>query len=211
MRGLALSMVLEQRAEESAAAAGHLEAFLRLFAETPYMRPLIRERETCAAVVTEYLESGAESPHRETAQSLLAAMQRVDAVRPPELSEGEKEVLERLGRLQDKQIAAELGLTENGVRYHLRKLFAKLGANTRADALRRGTGTGPAAGRVRMRPGPACAGTRIGGDRGAGRGQAVQALRRRGFRRRGAGRLCLSGGPGGWRGGPAGASGQGLR
>ena len=137
MRGLALSMVLERRAGEQAAAAGHLEAFLRLFAETPYVRPLIREREACAAVVTEFLESGTESPHRETAQSLLAAMQRVDAVRPPELSEREKEVLERLGRLQDKQIAAELGLTEHGVRYHLRKLFAKLGANTRADALRR--------------------------------------------------------------------------
>ena len=68
-------------------------------------RPLIREREACAAVVTEFLESAAGSPHRETAQSLLAAMQRVDAVRPPELSEREKEVLERLGGLQDKQIA----------------------------------------------------------------------------------------------------------
>ena len=110
MRGLALSMVLERRACESAAAAGHLEAFLRLFAETPYVRPLIREREACAAVVTAFLESAAESPYRETAQSLLAAMQRVDAVRPPELSEREKEVLERLGRLQDKEIAAELGL-----------------------------------------------------------------------------------------------------
>ena len=137
MRGLALSMVLEQRAGESAAATGHLEAFLRLFAETPYVRPLIREREACAAVVTAFLESGAESPHRETAQLLLAAMNRVDAVRSPELSEREKEVLERLGRLQDKKIATELGLTVHGVRYHLRKLFTKLGANTRADALRR--------------------------------------------------------------------------
>ena len=137
MRGLALSMVLEQRAGESAAATGHLEAFLRLFAETPYMRPLIRQREACAAVVAAFLESGAESPHRETAQSLLAAMQRVDAVQPPALSAREKQVLERLGRLQDKQIAAELGLTRHGVRYHLRKLFTKLGANTRADALRR--------------------------------------------------------------------------
>ena len=44
--------------------------------------------------------AGAESPYRETAQSLLAAMQRVDAVRPPELSEREKEVLERLEHLQ---------------------------------------------------------------------------------------------------------------
>ena len=29
------------------------------------------------------------------------------------------------------------GLTTHGVRYHLRKLFTKLGANTRADALHR--------------------------------------------------------------------------
>ena len=137
MRGLALSMVLEQRAGESAAATGHLEAFLRLYAETPYLRPLIREREACAAVVAAFLESEAESPHREAAQSLLEAMNRVDAVRPPELSKREMEVLERLGRLQDKQIAAELGLTVHGVRYHLRKLFTELGANTRADALRR--------------------------------------------------------------------------
>ena len=41
MRALALSMVLERRAGEQAAAAGHLEAFLRLFAETPYVRPLM--------------------------------------------------------------------------------------------------------------------------------------------------------------------------
>ena len=64
MRGVALSMVLEWRAGEPAAAAGHLEAFLRLFAETPYMRPLIREREARAAVVTEFLESAAGSPYR---------------------------------------------------------------------------------------------------------------------------------------------------
>ena len=74
------------------------------------MRASIREREACTAVVTAFLETGTESPHRETEQSLLAAMERVDAVRPPELSEREKEVLERLGRLQDKEIAAELGL-----------------------------------------------------------------------------------------------------
>ena len=36
-----------------------------------------------------------------------------------------------------RSFAAELGLTGHGVRYHLRKLFAKLGANNRGDALRR--------------------------------------------------------------------------
>ena len=64
-------------------------------------------------------------------------MQRVDAVRPPELSEREKEVLERLERLRTSRLLPMLGLTGHGVRYHLRKLFAKLGANTRAEALRR--------------------------------------------------------------------------
>ena len=56
-RRMALWIVLERRAGEQAAAAGHLEAFLRLFAETPYVRPLIREHEACAAVVTAFLES----------------------------------------------------------------------------------------------------------------------------------------------------------
>ena len=137
MRGLALSMVLEQRAGESAAATGHLKAFLRLFAKTPYVRPLIREHEACAVVVAAFLESRAEAPHRKTAQSLMAAMNRVAVVRPPELSEREKQVLLRLGRLQDKQIAAELGLTRHGVRYHLRKLFTKLDVSNRIGALRR--------------------------------------------------------------------------
>ena len=175
MRGLALSMVLEQRAGETAAAAGHLEAYLHLFAETPYMRPLIREREACAAVVTAFLESESESPSREAAQSLLAAMNQVDAVRPPELSEREKQVLARLGRLQDKQIAAELGLTKHGVRYHLRKLFTKLGANTRADALRRARETRPDFGRALNRRGRRQ--TSNGGDRGFGRGRLVLAQR----------------------------------
>ena len=44
---------------------------------------------------------------------------------------------QRLAGRRDKQIAAELGLSAYGVRYHLRNLFAKLGARNRAEALRR--------------------------------------------------------------------------
>ena len=55
----------------------------------------------------------------------------------PSLSAREREVLGRL-QAQDREIAASLGLTRDGVRYHVRNIFAKLGVHRRADAVRRG-------------------------------------------------------------------------
>ena len=137
MRALALSVVLEHRAGEAAAAAGHLEAYLRLYAETPYAWPLVRERADCAQLVAAFLESAVDSPCKETARSLLTAMERADDPRRPVLSAREREVLQRLEAERDKEIAAALGLSAYGVRYHIRKLFAKLGARNRAEAVRR--------------------------------------------------------------------------
>ena len=137
MRALALWMVLEQRSGNPQSAVGHLREFLSLFVESPYAWPLVRERATCAAVVTKFLDLHPDSPHQETAQSLLAAMRRVDGVRELALSERERQVLQRLHNQRDKQIAAALGLTVSGVRHHLRKLFAKLGVGKRAEAVRR--------------------------------------------------------------------------
>ena len=137
MRTLALSIVLEQRAGERESAAGHLKEFLSLFAKSPYAWPLVREGAACAAVVKRYLGLNPDSPCRESARSLLAAMRQTDDSRGPLLSEREREVLRLLEGRQDKQIAAALGLTTHGVRYHLRKLFTKLGAAKRADAVRR--------------------------------------------------------------------------
>ena len=137
MRALALSIVLERRAGEPESAAGHLEEYLGLFAESPYAWPLVRERADCEPVVTMFLDRNPDSPCRESARSLLAAIRREGDVRNLVLSERERTVLERLGSQRDKQIAAALGLTVDGVRYHMRKLFTKLGVHTRADAVRR--------------------------------------------------------------------------
>ena len=137
MRALALSVVLEHRAGEAAAAAGHLEAYLRLYAETPYAWPLVRERADCAQLVAAFLVSAPDATGKEAARSLLTAMERADDPRQPALSAREKEVLQRLEGQRDKEIAAALGLSEYGVRYHIRKLFAKLGARNRAEAVRR--------------------------------------------------------------------------
>ena len=138
MRATALSMVLEQRAGKPESAMMHLEGFLGLFSETPYAWPLGQERTVCRAVVTAFLERHPDSPNRDAAQSLLAAMRRTDEVGGLVLSERERAVLNLLEGRGDKQIAAELGLTAHGVRYHLRKLFNKLGVISRDEAVRRG-------------------------------------------------------------------------
>ena len=138
MRVSASWIVLEQRSGNPQSAVGHLQEFLGLFAESPYAWPLVRERTTCAAVVTKFLDLYPDSPDQETARSLLAAMRRVDEVRELALSEREREVLRLLlDNQRDKQIAAALGLTVYGVRHHLRKLFAKLGVAKRAEAVHR--------------------------------------------------------------------------
>ena len=138
MRATVLSIVLEQRAGRSESATAHLEEFLELFSETPYAGPLLRERAVCRTTMTAFLERHTESPHRERVESLLTAMRRLDEVTGLVLSEREHAVLNFLEDRGDKQIAAELGLTTHGVRYHLRKLFARLGVTSRADAVRRG-------------------------------------------------------------------------
>ena len=138
MRSTGLSIMLEWRAGEPESAMAHLKEFLELFSETPYAWALFQDRGGCRAAMTAFLERHPESPYRETAESLSKALRRADEVRGLVLSQREQAVLQLLEGRGDKQIAAELGLTAHGVRYHLRKLFTKLGVTSRAEAVRRG-------------------------------------------------------------------------
>ncbi len=135
MRALALSAVLEVRA--GGAATGHLESYLDLYAETPYAWPLAREREDCAQALAAFLEADRDFGSKEAARSLLAAMERAGTPLQPVLTARERDVLQRLGRQRDKEIATEVGLSAFGVRYHIRKLFAKLGVRKRSEAVQR--------------------------------------------------------------------------
>ena len=137
MRALALSAVLERRAGDGAAAAVHVQDYLCAYADSPYAGPLVRERADCAELLAARLETAPGAAVGDAARSLLAAMESADDPRQRVLSARERQVLLRLAGRRDKQIAVELGLSAHGVRYHLRKLFAKLGARNRAEALRR--------------------------------------------------------------------------
>ena len=138
MRALALYVVLEQRAGDEDAAAAQLKHFLGLFAETRYPWPLIRERDECEERLSGYADSSANVPSGDLARQLLEALRGGGEATQPILSEREQDILARLEEgMGDREIASGLGLSVHGVRYHIRNLFAKLGAHNRADAVRR--------------------------------------------------------------------------
>ena len=73
----------------------------------------------------------------ELAERLLGRLRDVGkSVRASlQLSARELEILEHLRVLEDKQIAVVLALSVAGVRYHLARIFVKLGVNDRLSAV----------------------------------------------------------------------------
>ena len=140
MRALALSIMLERLARDREAGARLLTEFLGLYAVSPYLAPpLMRERAISPESVSAFLrlKSKIDAPHQQTARSLLAVMSEADDDADVSLTRREREVLRRLEGRRDKEIAAVIGLSVHGVRYRLRRIFAKLGVSTRAEAVRR--------------------------------------------------------------------------
>ncbi len=144
MRTLAMSMALEYRAGDSAAARAHLVEFPRLFAETDCVMPLVREREISLAVLNSVAEADPDPALATAVEALLPAL--TDAVAGkssvPTLTSREADILRRIETQRDKKIASDLGLSLDGVRYHVRKLFLELGARSRLDAVHRARAMG---------------------------------------------------------------------
>ena len=66
---------------------------------------------------------------------LLNATRTPETARLPRLSARERDVLARLDR-RDREIAGALGLSHDGVRYRMRRLFRKLEVQSRREAVR---------------------------------------------------------------------------
>ena len=137
MRALALAMVLEHRAGNPQLARRNLVEYLRRYAETDYVRPLIQER----PVAVEVLESLESEEERRLAESLLRVLSNTPPDREtngaPDFTPREYEILHHLEGRRDKEIASVLNLSEDGVRYHNKKIFQKLGVRTRLEAAHR--------------------------------------------------------------------------
>ena len=138
MRCLAVSMAVEVAAGEGRRAAQHLAVFVRLFAESDYAGPLVRQREVSLPLLEDYMRRNEDPPLATAARELLGRLQRAVA-RPAgtALTEREREILLRLELQRDREIAKALSITHAGVRYHVRKIFGKLGARSRMDAVHR--------------------------------------------------------------------------
>ena len=144
MRGLALAMVLEHRAGDDTRARAHLAAYLRLFAEADYARPLARERAVALPLLDDVAAAPAADAAVARAAAGLGASLRDEAGQTPAVpfSRRELDVLALLEGHRDKEIAQALNLTFAGVRYHVGSIFTKLGARGRLDAVHRARAQG---------------------------------------------------------------------
>ena len=148
MGGLAVAMHVEHLAGDAAAAAAHLVRYLRLTRKVDLLRPLAREREAALFALGTFLAdpAGKHSKARiERARALREQLDEPGTPRAPTLTEREVAIVQGVeSGLRNKEIARQLGLSENGVRYHLKNIYRKTGARSRIDAARRAKALGVA-------------------------------------------------------------------
>ena len=138
VRCLTLLVVLESRDGDRDEALSHLGELLRMVSWSQYTRALVRERKIISVLLRELLEIQEEPAVRETAERLLEQLGGAREARPTQFSQRERAILDYLREgLRDKEIAVRLSLTTDGVRYHLKNVYRKLGASSRLDAVRR--------------------------------------------------------------------------
>ena len=146
MRALALSARLEHEAADPASAAGHVAEALRLLRRTGYSRALARERGAVVPLLERLIDSEPSGPVPDDARRLHAVLTAQPATERPAapqlFSPKELDVLRRLATHTDNDIARELSMGYDAVRYYVRKLFAKLGVRNRFDATHRARAMG---------------------------------------------------------------------
>lgn len=131
-----MSMAVAFRAGQPERAMEHLSEYIRAARGVDYTRPLVRHSEISRAVLRQLLATDLDQELRTFAESLLELVGDSSAVPTSLFSTRELEVLAEAGRgLRNREIAVRLGITDEGVRYHLKNIYRKTGASKRADAL----------------------------------------------------------------------------
>ena len=137
LRGLALSMVVAHRMGRMDKALARLVDFLRLTGEADYFRPLVRNRDVTRTVLASLLDTNLDVHIRGIAESVLPHL-GLGPETPVALSPREREVAMQIRQDRaNREIADSLGISEAGVRYHLRNIYRKTGATRREDIERK--------------------------------------------------------------------------
>ena len=141
VRSLALRVRLCHDARDHHGAQAAAAEYVRHYVSTDYARPLVQAADAATAALGRVLDADPNGPLAAPVRRLLAmaGTRTAAAVR---LDGREMAVLRLLGTRQDKEIARALGLSRDGARYHLRRIFAKLDVRRRRDAVRRAVALG---------------------------------------------------------------------
>ncbi len=149
----ALGMHVAWSAGDTTLAREYLVESLSVVRQTGFTRAMTAHPDT-AATVLQRLES--EDAGLDAAS--LAVVELIATSRGGSevtFTGREMEVLTLLPGQRDKEIARALGLSDDGVRYHLRRVYAKLGVANRHEAVRKATELGVLRGAASpLRPSP---------------------------------------------------------
>lgn len=141
MRSLALRVRLCHAAGDPDGAQAAATEYLGHYARADYARPLLRAGEAAQSGLERVLDSDPGGPSARHARRLLAIAGTASAG-PVRLSGQEMKVLRLLATHTNKEIGRAMGLSPDGARHHLRKIFDKLGVRRRLEAVRRATDLG---------------------------------------------------------------------
>ena len=137
LRGLALSMVVAHGAGCPDRAVARLVEYLRVTREVDYLRPLVRHRAISRTVLRRAVGTVDDEDVRHAAESTLLQIDAPTAPTASVFSARELEVLAGVREgLRNKEIGGRIGMTDEGVRYHLKNIYRKTGASGRTDVLR---------------------------------------------------------------------------
>ena len=115
--------------------------YVRHYASTDYARPLLQVGHAATSALERILDADPAGALATPVRRLLA-MAGATTAAAVRLDGREMAVLRLLGARRDKEIARALGLSRDGVRYHVRKIFRKLDVGQRQDAVRRAVALG---------------------------------------------------------------------
>ena len=136
LRALALSMLVAHQAGQPDRARARLAEFVHLTREVDYVRPLVRHGQVSRTILQQLLDADPDEEVRQAAESMLVSLDRPATETTVVFSLREIDVLAEVQQgLRNGQIANRLGMTEDGVRYHLKSIYRKTGVSNRTEAV----------------------------------------------------------------------------
>lgn len=133
-----LSLVRDRLGDEAGADEAMASAVHHAFAEE-ILSPFVEEGSAVRAIMERVAKRAASPLEQQHAETVIRALKaKPQYLSPDALNDRESEIVAHLAEgASNKLIARRLGLTENTIKFHLKKIYAKLGVSSRKAAVAR--------------------------------------------------------------------------